>query len=255
MAVVDGKPLSEMPSSLYVPPSAMRVLLENFEGPLDLLYHLIRKENMDILDIPMAELTRQYLAYVDQIVDTEMELVADYLLMSATLIEIKSRMLLPQPEEEEQEEEDPRAALVQRLLEYSRIKGASESLKGRGFVGRDTFLASVARPEMGVVKPRIGVRPLHLAMLAVLDRKRMSAGLEYSVDEYTVREAMAHVMLCFRSASEWLLTGMVGASKATRSRLGTFFVASLQLAKDQVVRLRQKDESDLVVELRDDDRR
>ena len=247
IAVVDGEPVVEMPRSLYVPPSALRILLEQFEGPLDLLHHLIKKDRMDILDIPMAELTKQYLAYVDSIVDTEMELVADYLLMSATLIEIKSRMLFPQPEDETIEEEDPRAQLVERLLEYAKIRGAAEKIREWPMLGRDTFIASVPRPSMARQKPSVGPRELMLAMLAVSERRRISTELTFAADTYTVREAMAHVLIRIRGTSRWLFTKLMGSEHSSRSRIGVFFLAALQLAKEQLVRLEQKNEDELVV--------
>ena len=252
LAIVDGKPLTEMPRSLYVPPAALRVMLEQFEGPLDLLHHLIKKDRMDILDIQMADLTKQYLAYVDSIVESEMELVADYLLMSATLIEIKSRMLLPQPEEDNgEEEEDPRAQLVERLLEYAKIRRAADQFGVWPMLGRDLFLAKVARPKMAAVKPKVGVRDLLLSMLAVSERRRISTELTFATDSYTVREAMAHVLIRMRKARQWLFSRLLGSSHSTRSRIGVFFVATLQLAKEQLVHLEQKDGGDLTVTQRD----
>lgn len=254
VAVVDGKPLDEMPRSLYVPPSAMRVLLERFEGPLDLLHYLIRKDRMDIVDIPMADLTRQYLAYVDGIVDTEMELVADYLLMAATLIEIKSRMLLPQPDAEPgEEDEDPRAQLVERLVEYARIRGAAERIRGWPVTGRDRFVAGAAGPDMAAVRPRVAVRHLQLAMLAVSERRRMSTEITFAADAYTVREAMAHVLIRLRKAGRWLFSRLLGSEHATRPRLGVFFLAALQLAKERLVRLEQRGEAEVRVIQRGDD--
>ena len=251
LAIVDGKPLTEMPKSLYVPPAALRILLEQFEGPLDLLHHLIKKDRMDILDIPMADLTKQYLAYVESIVETEMELVADYLLMSATLIEIKSRMLLPQPEEDDGEEEDPRAQLVERLLEYAKIRRAADRLGVWPMLGRDLFIAKVARPRMAAVKPRVGGRDLLLAMLAVSERRRISTELTFATDSYTVREAMAHVLIRMGKARQWLFSRLLGSSHSTRPRIGVFFLAALQLAKEQLVHLEQKDEGELTVTQRD----
>ena len=143
MAKLYGEPVIELPSDLYIPPDALEVMLEAFEGPLDLLLYLIRKENLDILDIPMAPLTRQYLEYVEIMRTKNLELAAEYLVMAAMLMEIKSRLLLPRPPSVEPAEEDPRAELVRRLLEYERIKKAAEALDELPQVGRDVVAISV----------------------------------------------------------------------------------------------------------------
>src|SRR2546428_6463314 len=143
LAIVRGEPLLQMPQDLYIPPDALEVILEAFEGPLDLLLYLIRKENLDILDIPMAPLTRQYLEYVEIMRTKNLELAAEYLVMAAMLMEIKSRLLLPRPPSVEPAEEDPRAELVRRLLEYERIKKAAHALDELPQVGRDVVAISV----------------------------------------------------------------------------------------------------------------
>src|SRR6478736_2487380 len=144
LAKIRGEPFTEMPADLYIPPEALSVFLDAFEGPLDLLLYLIRKHSLDILDIPMAELTRQYMEYVEMMRTTQLELAADYLLMAALLIEIKSRMLLPRPpRESEGEAEDPRAELVRRLLEYERMKKAAHSLGEMPVAGRDFTVVEV----------------------------------------------------------------------------------------------------------------
>src|SRR6059058_3879642 len=143
LAIVRGQPVLQMPQDLYIPPDALEVILEAFEGPLDLLLYLIRKENLDILDIPMAPLTRQYLEYVEIMRTKNLELAAEYLVMAAMLMEIKSRLLLPRPPALETAEEDPRAELVRRLLEYERIKKAEQALDELPQVGRDVIAISV----------------------------------------------------------------------------------------------------------------
>src|SRR5438445_1378470 len=143
VARVYGEPLLELPEDLYIPPEALEVFLETFEGPLDLLLYLIRKQNINVLDIPMAELTRQYLGYVEMMRATQLELAAEYLLMAALLIEIKSRMLLPRPPKEDASEEDPRAVLVRRLLEYEQMKAAAQKLDAMPQAGRDFALVEV----------------------------------------------------------------------------------------------------------------
>ena len=142
IAMVRGLAFTTMPKDLYIPPDAMEVFLEAFEGPLDLLLYLIKKQNLDILDIPIAEVTRQYMGYVELMKEVSLELAAEYLVMAALLAEIKSRMLLPRPDKEEGEEEDPRAELIRRLQEYERIKQAAEELDKLPRHGRDTFVAS-----------------------------------------------------------------------------------------------------------------
>ena len=144
VAKIRGEPLKELPQDLYIPPEALSVFLEAFEGPLDLLLYLIRRHSLDILDIPMAELTRQYMEYVEMMRATQLELAAEYLVMAALLIEIKSRMLLPRPRrEDEAEPEDPRAELVRRLLEYERMKMAARALGEAPVAGRDFSLVEV----------------------------------------------------------------------------------------------------------------
>src|SRR5512134_2765909 len=152
-AVVEGEPVTQMPRDLYIPPEALQVFLEAFEGPLDLLLYLIRRQNLDILDIPIAEITRQYLQYIDLMQELQLELAGEYLLMAATLAEIKSRMLLPRPQSDaDSEEEDPRAELVRRLQEYERFKRAAADLDQLPRVDRDTFPASAELVERRVVR-------------------------------------------------------------------------------------------------------
>jgi segregation and condensation protein A len=157
-----GEPLIEIPRDLYIPPDALEVILEAFEGPLDLLLYLIRKENLDILDIPMAPLTRQYLEYVEAMRATNLEFAAEYLVMAATLMEIKSRLLLPRPAAAEPLEDDPRAELVRRLLEYERMKKAAQALDELPQIGRDVLAVSVW-VERVVVERLPEVRPQDLA--------------------------------------------------------------------------------------------
>lgn len=159
VAKVQGVPLLEVPQDLYIPPEALRIFLETFEGPLDLLLYLIRKHNLDILDIPMAELTRQYIAYVETMRADQFELAAEYLLMTALLIDIKSRMLLPRPVTTREDDADPRAELVRRLLEYERIKQAaihihSLPVAGRDFMPACIWVDSVTEKQLPVVNPQ-----------------------------------------------------------------------------------------------------
>src|SRR5687768_18321965 len=161
-AVVEGEPVTELPRDLYIPPDALQVFLEAFEGPLDLLLYLIRKQNLDILDIPIAEITRQYMKYIDVMADLQLELAGEYLLMAAMLAEIKSRMLLPHLTSTSDEEEDPRAELVRRLQEYERFKKAAEDLDRLPRMERDTMTTSVELVERKVVReqPQVSLREM-----------------------------------------------------------------------------------------------
>ena len=154
LAMVRGTPLTEMPKDLYIPPDALEVFLDAFEGPLDLLLYLIRRQNLDILDIPVAEITHQYMAYVEVMKGLRLELAAEYLVMAAMLTEIKSRMLLPRPKSEEGEEEDPRAELIRRLQEYERFKKAAEDLDALPRMERDTFTVKLDAPPRGGPRPQ-----------------------------------------------------------------------------------------------------
>src|SRR5512143_219335 len=170
-AVVEGEPITQMPRDLYIPPDALTVFLEAFEGPLDLLLYLIRRQNLDIVDIPIAEITRQYLQYIDVMRDRQLELAGEYLLMAATLAEIKSRMLLPRPQGEGgPEEEDPRAELVRRLQEYERFKQAAADIEQLPRVDRDTFPASAELVERRVVKllPEVTLQEMLVALKDVM---------------------------------------------------------------------------------------
>src|SRR5579872_2560385 len=153
LAMVNGQALTTLPKDLYIPPDAMEVFLEAFAGPLDLLLYLIKKQNLDILDIPVAEVTRQYMEYVDLMKEVSLELAAEYLVMAALLAEIKSRMLLPQREDANGIEEDPRAELIRRLMEYERIKKAAHQLDQLPRLGRDTFVAEIDSSELTFEKP------------------------------------------------------------------------------------------------------
>ncbi len=170
-AVVEGEPLTQLPKDLYIPPDALQVFLEAFEGPLDLLLYLIRRQNLDILDIPLAEITRQYMQYIEVMQELQLELAGEYMLMAATLAEIKSRMLLPRPQGEGSgDEDDPRAELVRRLQEYERFKRAAEDIEELPRVDRDTFPASAELVERRVVKmlPQVTMKEMLVALKEVM---------------------------------------------------------------------------------------
>ena len=164
-AVVDGEPLTKLPEDLYIPPDALEIFLEAFEGPLDLLLYLIRRQNIDILDIPIAEITKQYVQYIELMSELQLELAGEYLVMAAMLAEIKSRMLLPRPESDEEDEEDPRAELVRRLQEYERFKKAAQDISDLPRLERDVHIAQVEAPERKVVQklPDVTLKELLLA--------------------------------------------------------------------------------------------
>ncbi|HEY7804695.1 MAG TPA: ScpA family protein [Orrella sp.] len=191
-----GEPLFNLPQDLYIPPDALEVFLETFEGPLDLLLYLIRKQNFNVLDIPMAEVTVQYLSYVEQIRATNLELAGEYLLMAAMLIEIKARMLLPvKPRDDGQEPEDPRAELVRRLLEYEQMKLASQKLDDLPRVGRDFFPAhAVADFEVEKVLPSVDLSDLQAAWRDIIRRAKLNAHHHITREQLSVREHMTHIL-------------------------------------------------------------
>jgi len=196
-AVVDGEPLTEMPRDLYIPPDALQVFLEAFEGPLDLLLYLIRRQNLDILDIPLAEITRQYMQYIEVMRDLQLELAGEYMLMAATLAEIKSRMLLPRPQGEGgQEEEDPRAELVRRLQEYERFKRAAERMEELPRTDRDTFPASAEVVDRRVVRilPAVTMQEMLVALKDVMGRSQMFAHHQVQRERLSVRQRMSEVL-------------------------------------------------------------
>jgi len=196
VAVVRGASVTEFPKDLYIPPDALQVFLEAFEGPLDLLLYLIRRQNLDILDIPIADITRQYVEYVEMMKELQFELAADYLVMAAMLAEIKSRMLLPRPVNEEQDEDDPRAELIRRLQEYERFKKAAEDLNELPRMERDNFQVSVLIPNLNVRKlhPNVEMKDLMFAFKEVLVRSDMYSHHQVQMEPLSVRERMSIIL-------------------------------------------------------------
>ncbi|QDQ88410.1 segregation/condensation protein A [Alcaligenaceae bacterium SJ-26] len=196
LARLYGEPLFQLPQDLYIPPDALEVFLETFQGPLDLLLYLIRKQNFNVLDIPMAEVTRQYLAYVEQIREHNLELAAEYLLMAALLIEIKARMLLPVRKSDSGEEvEDPRAELVRRLLEYEQMKLAAQGLDALPRVGRDFQVAQAMRNLVfEQIPPDVSVDDLKQAWLDILRRAQLNASHQITREQLSVREHMSLIL-------------------------------------------------------------
>lgn len=194
-AVVQGQPVLKLPDDLYIPPDALEVFLEAFEGPLDLLLYLIRRQNLDILDIPIAEITRQYTGYIEMMHGMKLELAAEYLVMAAILAEIKSRMLLPRPEPEHDDEDDPRAELIRRLQEYERFKQAAEDIDEMPRLERDLAVASAAVEERGSVQlpPEVDLKEILLALREVMARAEIFAHHHVQAEPLSVRERMSRI--------------------------------------------------------------
>ncbi len=236
IAMVGGQAFVTLPKDLYIPPDAMEVFLEAFEGPLDLLLYLIKKQNIDILNIPIAEVTRQYMEYVDLMKTISLELAAEYLVMAAILAEIKSRMLLPRPENAEGTEEDPRAELIRRLQEYERFKKAAEDIDQIPRHGRDTFAATVSTNDWVFEKPQpsVSLQELVLALADVLRRAELTASHHIQLETLSVRERMT-IILSALQQSEFVTFSSLFTP--TEGRLGVVvtFLAMLELLKDNII--------------------
>lgn len=239
-AMVEGEPLTELPRDLYIPPQALEVFLEAFEGPLDLLLYLIRRQNLDVLDIPIAEITRQYMQYILLMQDLDLELAGEYLLMAAMLAEIKSRMLLPRPQTAEGEEDDPRAELVRRLQEYERYKRAAEDMDSLTRLERDVFQASAEVVEKKVVKvlPEITLQEMLLAFKDVVQRAAMFAHLHVQREPLSVRQRMSEVLSSLESGG---LVSFTTLFKPEEGRMGVTvtFVALLELMREGLIEVVQ----------------
>ena len=242
-AVVDGEPVTTLPQDLYIPPYALQVFLEAFEGPLDLLLYLIRRQNIDILDIPIAEITKQYVQYIELMKEMQLELAGEYLLMAAMLAEIKSRMLLPRPESHEEEEDDPRAELVRRLQEYERYKKAAEDISELPRLERDIFVASADAPERKVVTklPDVTMKELLLAFHDVLKRAEMFSNLHMQREPLSVRQRMSEILTRIKGGS---FIGFSELFDPEEGRMGVAvtFIAILELLKESVVEVVQSDD-------------
>jgi len=235
-----GEPLFALPTDLYIPPDALEIFLEAFEGPLDLLLYLIRKQNFNILDIPMAAVTRQYLTYVDEIRSRNLELAAEYLLMAAMLIEIKSRMLLPPKKTAQGEEaEDPRAELVRRLLEYEQMKLAAARLNQVPQLGRDVLRAQVfIEQSLQPRFPEVNVIDLQDAWRDILRRARLVQHHRISREELSVREHMSIVLRRLQGRKFVEFEQLFDAARGVPVLIVTF-IATLELAKESLIELTQ----------------
>ena len=241
-AIVEGEPLTQLPRDLYIPPQALEVFLEAFEGPLDLLLYLIRRQNLDILDIPIAEITRQYMDYILLMQELNLELAGEYLLMAAMLAEIKSRMLLPRPAGLEEEEQDPRAELIRRLQEYERFKRAAEDLDAKPRVERDVFQVQAELVERRIVKllPEVTAKELALAFKDVLQRASMYSHLRVRRETLSVRQRMSDVMTKLDGGG---LVPFADLFELQEGRMGVAvtFVALLELMREGLIEIAQVD--------------
>lgn len=241
-ALVYGEAVTELPLDLYIPPDALEVFLEAFEGPLDLLLYLIRKQNIDILDIPVAEITKQYMGYVELMHTVRLELAAEYLVMAAMLAEIKSRMLLPRSTEAEEEEDDPRAELIRRLQEYERFKAAAEGIDELPRVGRDLTVPKLDAPEARARKllPDVSLEEVLLSMAEVLRRADMFESHQVTREALSTRERMSEVLERLKGGA---FVPFVELFAAEEGRLGVVvtFMAVLELIKESLVELVQNE--------------
>jgi segregation and condensation protein A len=240
LARLYGEPLFTLPQDLYIPPDALEVFLEAFEGPLDLLLYLIRKQHFNVLDIPMAPLTVQYLAYIDQIREKNLELAAEYLLMAALLIEIKSRMLLPVRKADTGEEvEDPRAELVRRLLEYERIKLAAQQLDALPRIGRD-FVRAVVTIEQTIERrfPDVNVIDLREAWAEVLKRAKLHAHHRIAREELSVREHMSIILRRLQGTRFVEFGDLFDPARGAAVAI-VHFLALLELARESLIEITQ----------------
>ncbi len=242
-AIVDGEPVTALPQDLYIPPYALQVFLEAFEGPLDLLLYLIRRQNIDILDIPIAEITKQYVQYIEMMSELQLELAGEYLLMAAMLAEIKSRMLLPRPPSEDEDEEDPRAELVRRLQEYERFKKAAQDISELPRLERDTFVVGVDAPERKVVAqlPDVTLKELLLAFHDVLKRAEMFSNLHLQREPLSVRQRMSEILTRI-NASQFRAFADLFDPEEGRMGVAVTFIAILELLRETVIEVVQAEE-------------
>lgn len=235
-----GEAILELPADLYIPPEALEIFLDAFEGPLDLLLYLIRRQNFNILDIPMAQLTAQYLAYVEQIRQRKLELAAEYLLMAAALVEIKSRMLLPAVKNDEEEEpEDPRAELVRRLLEYERIKLAAGKLENLPLLGKDFFTTCIPVPKDTAPRwPDVFPDDLRQALADIIRRSKLTTSHTVGKQELSVREHMSSILKYLQAGDFIEFHHLFDASEGV-AVIVVHFLALLELARESLVEITQ----------------
>jgi segregation and condensation protein A len=241
-ALVQGQPVTEVPHDLYIPPDALEIILDAFEGPLDLLLYLIRRQNLDILDIPITEITAQYVEYIEMLQDLQFELAAEYLVMAAILAEIKSRMLLPRPAGDDNDEADPRAELVRRLQEYERFKQAAEDLDELPRLGRDFSQTEVHVENKSVVRlpPKVEMREILMALKDVINRAELFSSHQISGEPLSVRERMSRIMSSL-SDNPYLEFQQLFDPTEGRKGVVVSFLAIMELTREQLVDLVQNE--------------
>ena len=241
-AVVQGRPYTELPQDLYIPPDALEVFLDAFEGPLDLLLYLIRRQNLDILDIPIAEITQQYIEYIELLQDLQFELAAEYLVMAAILAEIKSRMLLPKPAGGEDEEEDPRAELVRRLQEYERFKQAGEELDLLPRLERDIWAVEAHVDDRSItrVPPEVDLREILNALRDVMSRAELFSSHQIQSEPLSIRERMS-LIINFLRDNPYMEFQRLFTPEEGRRGVVVSFLALMELCRERLVDLVQNE--------------
>lgn len=241
-ALVQGQPVTQVPHDLYIPPDALEVILDAFEGPLDLLLYLIRRQNLDILDIPITEITNQYVEYIEMLQDMQFELAAEYLVMAAILAEIKSRMLLPRPVSDDSDESDPRAELVRRLQEYERFKQAAEDLDELPREGRDFAVTEAFVEDKSVVRlpPEVELREILSALKDVMNRAELYGRHQISAEPLSVRERMSRILNAM-SDNPFMEFQQLFDPKEGRMGVVVSFLALMELTREQLVDIVQNE--------------
>ena len=242
-AMVRGEVVTTPPKDLYIPPEAMEVFLDTFEGPLDLLLYLIRKQNLDILDIPVAEITRQYMGYIDLMLMMNLDLAAEYMVMAAMLAEIKSRMLLPRPESEDEDEEDPRAMLVRRLQEYERYRQAALDIEKLPRLGRDLYLANPARDHIKPkrIDPHVEIHDLLMAFAEVVKRADEKKSFNINREVLSIRERMGMVLDRVNNKEFIVFEALFDVEEGKMGMVVTF-MAILELLKERLLLVVQNEQ-------------
>jgi segregation and condensation protein A len=241
-AVVQGRPYTEIPHDLYIPPDALEVILEAFEGPLDLLLYLIRRQNLDVLDIPIAEITRQYIEYIELLQDLQFELAAEYLVMAAILAEIKSRMLLPRPSGDDNEEDDPRAELVRRLQEYERFKQAGEDLDLLPRLERDFWVAEAHVSDRSIVRipPEVDLKEVLDALRDVMSRAELFTSHQIESEPLSIRERMSMIISTLKD-TPYIEFQRLFTPEEGRRGVVVSFLALMELCRERLVDLVQNE--------------
>jgi segregation and condensation protein A len=241
-AIVQGQPYTQVPKDLYIPPDALEVFLEAFEGPLDLLLYLIRRQNLDILDIPILEITKQYMGYIAMLDDLQFELAAEYLVMAAILAEIKSRMLLPKPQGDDEDEDDPRAELVRRLQEYERFKQAAENLDDLPREGRDYSVANAFMTQRHVVQipPEVDLGDMLDALRDVLGRAELFSHHQIQMEPLSVRERMTAIIDRLRK-NPYMEFQYFFTPEEGRMGVVVTFLALMELTRERIVDIIQNE--------------